>query len=52
MASLIMGMGAGALISIATFLKLIIADFGWLRGETSLAYMAGAIAMGYLSDRY
>ena len=58
-ASLIMGMGAGALISIATFLKPIIADFGWLRGETSLAYMAGAIAvglggiaMGYLSDRY
>ena len=54
-----MGMGAGALISIATFLKPIIADFGWLRGETSLAYMAGAIAMGlggiamgYLSDRY
>ena len=58
-ASLIMGMGAGALISIATFLKPIIADFGWLRGETSLGYMAGAIAMGfggigmgYLSDRY
>jgi len=58
-ASVIMGMGAGALISIATFLKPIIADFGWLRGETSLGYMAGAIAMGfggigmgYLSDRY
>ena len=58
-ASVIMGMGAGALISISTFLKPIIADFGWLRGETSFAYMAGAIAigfggigMGYLSDRY
>lgn len=58
-ASLLMGMGAGALISISTFLKPISADFGWLRGETSLAYMAGAIAMGlggvamgYLSDRY
>ncbi len=58
-ASLLMGMGAGALISISTFLKPISADFGWLRGETSFAYMAGAIAMGlggvgmgYLSDRY
>ena len=59
LASVIMGMGAGALISISTFLKPIIADFGWLRGETSFAYMAGAVAMGfggigmgYLSDRY
>ncbi len=58
-ASLLMGMGAGALISIATFLKPISADFGLLRGETSFAYLAGAIAMGlggiamgYLSDRY
>jgi MFS family permease len=58
-ASVIMGMGAGALISISTFLKPIIADFGWLRGETAFAYFAGAIAlgfggiaMGYLSDRY
>jgi len=58
-ASLLMGTGAGALISISTFLKPISADFGWLRGETSFAYMAGAIAMGfggvvmgYLSDRY
>lgn len=58
-ASVLMGMGAGALISIATFLKPISADFGWLRGETSFAYMAGAIAMGfggiamgYMSDRY
>lgn len=58
-ASLLMGMGAGALISISTFLKPISVDFGWLRGETAFAYMAGAIAMGlggvamgYLSDRY
>ncbi len=65
-ASVIMGMGAGALISISTFLKPIIADFGRLRGETAFAYFAGAIAlgfggiamgfggigMGYLSDRY
>lgn len=58
-ASLLMGLGAGALISISAFLKPISADFGWLRGETSFAYMAGAtamgiggIAMGYISDRY
>ncbi len=58
-ASVIMGMGAGALISISTFLKLLVADLGWLRGETSFAYMAGAIAMGiggigmgYISDRF
>ena len=58
-ASVIMGMGAGALISISTFLKPIIADFGWLRGETAFAYFAvaialgfGGVAMGYLSDRY
>jgi len=58
-ASVLMGMGAGALISISTFLKPISTDFGWLRGETSFAYMAGAIAMGfggiamgYISDRY
>lgn len=57
--SVLMGMGAGALISISTFLKPIIAEFGWLRGETSFAYMAGAIAMGFggmvmghLSDRF
>lgn len=41
-----MGIGAGALISISTFLQPISADFGWLRGEISFAYMAGAIAMG------
>lgn len=58
-ASVLMAMGAGALISISTFLKPISTEFGWLRGETSFAYMAGAIAMGfggiamgYLSDRY
>jgi MFS family permease len=58
-ASVLMGMGAGALISISTFFKPITTDFGWLRGETSFAYMAGAIAMGfggiamgYISDRY
>jgi MFS family permease len=58
-ASMLMGLGAGALISISTFLKPISADFGWPRGDTALAYMAGAVAMGlggigmgYLADRY
>ena len=57
--SVLMGMGAGALISISAFLKPLIAEFGWLRGETSFGYMAGALAMGiggivmgHLSDRY
>lgn len=58
-ASVLMGMGAGALISISAFLKPLIAEFGWLRGETSLGYLAGALAMGvggivmgHLADRY
>jgi MFS family permease len=58
-ASVLMGMGAGALISISAFLKPLIAEFGWLRGETSFGYMAGALAMGiggivmgHLADRY
>ena len=49
----------GSMNSLAVFLKPISADMGWLRGETSFAYMAGAlfvglsgILMGYLSDRY
>lgn len=58
-ASVLMGMGAGALISISAFLKPLIAEFGWLRGETSFGYMAGAlsmgiggIVMGHFADRY
>lgn len=57
--SLLMGMGAGAVISISVFLKPLIDEFGWLRAETAFAYTAGAIAMGisgifmgYLSDRF
>ncbi|MCZ6575213.1 MAG: MFS transporter [Gammaproteobacteria bacterium] len=57
--SVLMGMGAGALVSISVFLKPLIAEFGWLRAETAFAYTAGAIAMGiggivmgYLSDRF
>ena len=57
--SVLMGMGAGALVSISVFLKPLIAEFGWLRAETAFAYTAGAVAMGiggivmgYLSDRF
>ncbi len=57
--SVLMGMGAGCIISISVFLKPLIAEFGWLRAETAFAYTAGAITMGiggivmgYLSDRF
>ena len=57
--SVLMGMGAGSLISISVFLKPLIAEFGWLRAETAFAYTAGAITMGiggivmgFLSDRF
>ncbi len=46
--SILMGMGAGALISISAFLKPLIAEFGWLRGETSFGYMVGALAQGLM----
>lgn len=56
---LFLGLGFGALGSISVFLKPLVAEFGWARGETSLAYTAGTVAtglggilMGYLSDRY
>ena len=58
-ASMLMGMGSGSLISISTFLRPIVTDFGWLRSETSFAYTLGAIcmgfggvAMGWVSDRF
>ena len=58
-ASTIMGMGAGSLISISTFLKPIVAEMGWSRGATSFGYTLstlsvgfGGIAMGYIADRF
>lgn len=58
-ASVFMAMGVGSLWSISIFLKPIIAEFGWLRGETTLAFMAGTISMGvggivmgHLADRF
>ncbi len=58
-ASIFMAMGVGSLWSISIFLKPIIAEFGWMRGETAFAFLAGTVSMGvggmlmgYLTDRY
>ena len=58
-ASIIMGMGAGSLISISTFLTPLVQENGWSKGATSFGYTLstlsvgiGGIAMGYLSDRF
>lgn len=54
-----MGLGSGSLGAIAVFLKPLVFEFGWSRGETSFAFLMstaamglGGILMGYLSDRY
>jgi MFS family permease len=54
-----MGMGAGSLISISTFLVPLVEETSWTRGATSLGYTLstlsvgiGGIAMGYISDRF
>lgn len=59
LAPLYLGFGIGSLGAISVFLKPLSAEFGWLRGETTFAYMAGMAAigaggllMGYLADRY
>jgi MFS family permease len=58
-ASTIMGMGAGSLISISTFLTPLVQETGWSRGAISFGYTLstlsvgiGGIAMGYISDRF
>lgn len=57
--SVFMAMGVGSLWSISIFLKPIITEFGWMRGETAFAFLAGTVSMGvggllmgYLTDRY
>lgn len=57
--ALFTGVGNGSLIMVSVFLKPMIMDFGWLRGDTALAYTAGTFAagvggivMGLLSDRF
>jgi MFS family permease len=58
-AAIFLGAGNGSLVTISVFLAPLTAEFGWLRGETAFAYMAGAISvgfgglvMGYLADRF
>lgn len=58
-AAVLLGIGNGSLNTISVTLKPIVAEMGWLRGETAFAYMAGVTAtgvfgilMGYLSDRF
>ncbi|MBI4082944.1 MAG: MFS transporter [Candidatus Lambdaproteobacteria bacterium] len=58
-AGVFLGVGGGSLSSISVFLKPLIAEFGWLRGQTAFAYTAGwltaglgGIALGYLNDRF
>ncbi len=55
----IMGLQFGALVSISVFLKPLMAEFGWERGDTAFAYTVGAgavglggIVMGWLADRF
>ncbi len=49
----------GSMSALAVFMKPLTAEMGWLRGETSFAYLTativlggGGILMGHLSDRY
>jgi len=53
------GLAFGSLASISVFLKPISLDFGWSRGETSLAYTVASfssaffgVLWGYLADKY
>lgn len=57
-AFVMIGLGFGALASIAVFMKPLAAEFGWSRGEVSFAYTMGALGAafggifwGHLSDR-
>ena len=59
LAPLYMGVGTGTLGAISVFLKPLVAEFGWPRGNTSLSYLAGmasagmiGLLMGHLSDRF
>jgi MFS family permease len=52
-------MAFGALVTISVFLKPLVLEFGWSRGDTSFAYTVGAgasgvggIVMGWMSDRF
>lgn len=58
-AFIFLGIGSGSFVSISVFLRPLTDELGWLRGETTFAYLAGSIslglggiAMGRLADRY
>jgi MFS family permease len=58
LAPVYLGFGVGSLGALAVFIKPLGAEFGWLRGETAFAYMAGnavaglaGIGFGMLADR-
>ena len=57
-APVFLGLYAGSNGALSVFLKPLVADLGWLRGETSFAYLIstaavglGGILMGHLADR-
>jgi hypothetical protein len=41
-----MALGVGSLLCVSVFLKPLQAEFGWARGSTAFAYLAGTVAMG------
>ena len=56
--AVMVAMGFGAIVNIAVFLTPLAAEFGWARGDLSLAYSlvtigtgAGGILMGHFADR-
>ena len=58
-AAVLIGLGLGGIASIAVFLKPLAAEFGWSRGDVSLAYTVASIAtavvgvyFGRVSDRH
>ncbi len=59
MAPLFLGFAVGSLGTISVFLKPLVAEFQWLRGETAFAYMlgnlmagGGGLLLGHLADRF
>src|SRR5262245_61126177 len=56
--TVMVAMGFGAVVNMAVFLSPLAAEFGWSRGDLSLAYSlvtigtgAGGILMGHFADR-
>jgi hypothetical protein len=48
-AFIFLGIGSGAFVSISVFLRPLSDELGWLRGQTTLAYLAGSVALGVVS---